>query len=98
MMCGGLTVARTESVVLLLGMMRVGEAVGLLGLFGFAGGMVTTKDCFFPGPLYRVATPFALSETHQTLPAVRVRPQELTSCGSVASATPGALASSLVSV
>ena len=54
--------------------------------------MVTVKNCFVPGPLYRVATPVALSATHQALPEVRDRPQELTNCGSVGSATPGVLA------
>ena len=81
-----------KSVVLPLEMMPVGEPFGVFLLFGSAGGIVTTKDCFVPGPLYRVATPVTLSAAHQTLPEVRVRPHELTNCGSVASAAPDVLA------
>jgi len=64
-----------------LAMIPVGEPIGVFLLFGSAGGMVTIKDCFVPAPLYKVATPILLSETHQVLPEERDRPQELTNCG-----------------
>jgi len=84
--------ASTKLVVLPLAMIPVGEPVGVFLLFGSAGGMVTIKNCFVPRPLYQVATPVALSAIHQVLPEERDRLQELTNCGSVASATPAALA------
>jgi hypothetical protein len=45
-------------------------------------GIVTTRLCFVPAPSYRVDTPVPLSATHQKLVGLRVRPHELTSCGS----------------
>src|SRR5215472_11687905 len=88
----GLPDASTKSVRAVVGDIPVGEPVGVFLLFGSAGGMVTIKDCFSPGPLYRVATPVALSVTHQALPEVRDRPQEFTNCGSLLSAGPAVLA------
>src|SRR5258708_20906062 len=45
------------------------------------------QGLFRPGPLYRVATPVALSASHQVLPEERDRTQELTNLRYAASET-----------
>src|SRR3954466_6739253 len=51
--------------------------------------MVTTRPCFTPRPLYRVATPVPASEIQNGLVAERDMAHAFFNCGSVLAASPG---------
>src|SRR5713226_1420670 len=59
----------------------VGAAVVPAGLPA-GGGIVTTSGTAVPSPLYKVATPAPLSDTHQGLVGLCDRPQGLSRFGS----------------
>src|SRR5882757_7217971 len=94
----GLPGASKKSVGLPLAMVPVGVPSGVFLLLGSAGGMVTTRACLAPGPLYSVLSPVPLSEIHQGLLELRDSPHGLINCGSVTGATPDVLETRLVCV
>src|SRR6516164_4010211 len=59
------------------------------GVPPMGGGMVTTKPCFTPLPLYKVAKPVLLSFTHHGLVEEDESPHGFTTSGSVELASPG---------
>src|SRR5215831_10552190 len=80
--------ASKKSVWLPLKMVPVGEPFGVFLFVGSEGGIVTTKLCFSPAPLYSVLTPVAWAETHHALPGPRDSPQALISWGSATGVEP----------
>src|SRR5712691_207337 len=82
-----LLVATTKPLVPLK-TLPVGAAVVPAGL-PLGGGIVTTSGTAVPSPLYKVATPAPLSDTHQKVVGPCDRPQGLSRFASVKVARPG---------